>query len=143
VERDVFTLGPPMHQPILIVDDDADILSLMRRALTGAGYAVIVAPDGEEALAEVEAKRPCLVITDMHMPRRDGRALIAHLRREDPLLPILVVSAVAERPDLDGIPVLAKPFSLASLLATVQRLLPMTSEHQGMAPFSLTEDAHP
>jgi two-component system response regulator GlrR len=131
-----------MDQPILIVDDDADILSLMRRVLTGAGYAVVAVPDGEAALAEVEAERPCLVITDMQMPRRDGRALIAHLRHEDPLLPILVVSAVAERPDLDGIPVLAKPFSLAAFLATVQQLLPMTSEHAGMAPFPMIQDAH-
>jgi two-component system response regulator GlrR len=132
-----------MDQPILIVDDDADILSLMRRVLSGAGYAVVAVPDGEAALAEVEAERPCLVITDMQMPRRDGRALIAHLRHEDPLLPILVVSAVAERPDLDGIPVLAKPFSLAAFLATVQQLLPMASEHAGMAPFPMIQDAHP
>jgi two-component system response regulator GlrR len=135
-------MGPPMDQPILIVDDDADILTLMRRTLSGAGYAVVAAPDGEAALAVVAAERPCLVITDMHMPRCDGRALIAHLRHEDPLLPILVVSAVAERPDLDDIPVLAKPFSLATLLATVQQLLPMTSEHLGRVAFPMTADAH-
>lgn len=116
-----------MNQPILIVDDDSDIRSLVRRALTRAGYAVLTAPDGEAALAAVAAEYPCLVITDMQMPRRDGRALISHLRRQDPLLPILVVSALAEQPDLAGIPVLAKPFSLVTLLAQVQQLLPMTS----------------
>jgi two-component system, NtrC family, response regulator GlrR len=132
-----------MDQPILIVDDDSDIRSLVRRVLTGAGYAVLTAPDGEAALAVVDAEHPCLVITDVQMPRRDGRALIAHLRHEDPLLPILVVSAVAEQPDLDGIPILAKPFSLADLLAKVQQLLPQANEYQVRAPFSKTQDALP
>jgi DNA-binding response OmpR family regulator len=130
-----------MDQPILIVDDDSDIRSLVRRVLTGAGYAVLTAPDGEAALAVVDAEHPCLVITDVQMPRRDGRALIAHLRHEDPRLPILVVSAVAEQPDLVGIPILAKPFSLADLLAKVQQLLPLTSEDQGRGPFPVAQDA--
>lgn len=132
-----------MDQPILIVDDDSTIRSLVRRALTGAGYAVVAAPDGEAALEVVEAERPRLVITDMQMPRRDGRALIAHLRHEDPLLPILVVSALTERLDLDGIPVLAKPFSLTTLLDKVRQLLPTASEPQGCAPLSMTQDARP
>lgn len=113
-----------MSDPILIVDDDADILRLVQRALTHAGYAVVPAADGEQAIALLEQSRFALVITDLQLPGLDGPAIIARLRESTPLVPVIVMSGIFDLTDLTGVEILAKPFAITTLLELVQRTLP-------------------
>ena len=83
------------RERILVVDDDADIRLAMEMSLTYHGYEVLVAKDGEEALARLAKERdagasPALVITDLKMPRLDGMGLLERLQGSG--LPVVVVS---------------------------------------------------
>src|SRR5712664_3142343 len=78
---------------VLVVDDDPKILELVRAYLQRAGYAVVTAVDGEDALRKIEAHRPNLVVLDVMLPHVDGLVLARHLRVERHNLPILMTSA--------------------------------------------------
>ena len=78
---------------VLVVDDDPKILELVRAYLQRAGYAVVTAVDGEDALRKIEAHRPNLVVLDVMLPQVDGLVLARHLRDERNNLPILMMSA--------------------------------------------------
>ncbi len=77
---------------ILIVDDDASTLRVMRQVLEPLGYAVGVASSGKEALRSLRQERVDLVITDLLMPEGDGFELIASLRKDFAGLHILAIS---------------------------------------------------
>src|SRR5437899_9844798 len=117
----------------LVVDDDPKILELVRAYLQRAGYAVVTAVDGEDALRKIEARRPNLVVLDVMLPRVDGLVLARHLRDERANLPILMMSArgtVSDR--ITGLvegadDYLAKPFSPAELVARVNALMRRSS----------------
>lgn len=111
---------------ILIVEDHPDLRQLLARFLTTSGYQVITAPDGLAALQEMRRAAPDVVITDLRMPRLDGRQLVSLLRQRDPQLPVVVMTAGGEDVAFGDVPVLLRPFPLATLRATLQRLLPHT-----------------
>ena len=77
---------------VLVVDDDAEIRTLLSRHLRRLGYTVEEAGDGEEALALVGKVVPDVVVTDMAMPRLDGLGLLKALRSTDPDLPVIVLT---------------------------------------------------
>jgi len=77
---------------VLVVDDDAEIRTLLSRHLRRLGYTVEEAGDGEEALALVGKVVPDVVVTDMAMPRLDGLGLLKALQRQDPDLPVIVLT---------------------------------------------------
>ena len=92
----------PMARPradrtrtILVVDDSPVIRLLLADMLSAAGYAVVLAEDGVEALRRIGEARPDAVLTDLNMPRLDGFSLSEALRREPAFtdLPILVVTS--------------------------------------------------
>ncbi|MGZ3638930.1 MAG: response regulator, partial [Ktedonobacterales bacterium] len=64
------------QKPILIVDDDETILSTIEFLLVDAGYPVILASNGKEALACAKQQPPCLILLDMKMPVMDGWAFV-------------------------------------------------------------------
>jgi hypothetical protein len=68
---------------VLLVDDEAAITGNLAPLLERAGFAVTVASDGEEALRQAGAFNPDLIITDVLMPRMDGRELLRRLRQSD------------------------------------------------------------
>lgn len=123
-----------MSPTILVVDDDPETCALIVRTLRPLGYEVTAVADGEAALAAAAAQQPDLVIADVFLPGLDGLTVIATLRQQDPQLPVIAISALAdvlERPefvppglDVDAIPFLAKPFRLVALITLVQQLLP-------------------
>jgi DNA-binding response OmpR family regulator len=82
-------------RPILVVDDDAKIVRLVRTYLERDGYRVVTAADGPAALDAIERHRPALVVLDLMLPELDGRAVIRAVRRDDEAAatPILVLSA--------------------------------------------------
>jgi two-component system KDP operon response regulator KdpE len=114
---------------ILVVDDDPSIRQTLTRELALAGYDAVSAADGLEGKALFEARQPDLVITDLAMPRADGHAVIAAVRRADAATPIVVLSVRGEEEDkvraldLGADDYVTKPFSLRELLARVRTQL--------------------
>jgi two-component system alkaline phosphatase synthesis response regulator PhoP len=126
---------PRPERPILVVDDDAKIVRLVRTYLEREGYAVVSAADGPGALDAIETHRPALVVLDLMLPELDGRAVIRAVRRDDEAAatPILVLSARGSTIDRiagleDGADdYLPKPFSPAELVLRVKSILRRTA----------------
>jgi DNA-binding NtrC family response regulator len=77
---------------VLVIDDDEIMRDLVADWLEAAGYGVRKAADCPAGLAEVERAEPALVVTDMCMPGPGGGALIRHLKRAHPAIPIIAIS---------------------------------------------------
>ncbi|MFN8558022.1 MAG: response regulator transcription factor [Dehalococcoidia bacterium] len=116
------------NERILAVDDDPLILRLVRTNLDRAGYRVLTATDGEEALDVVAAELPDLVILDLMLPKLDGYEVCRRIR-EFSLVPVVMPTARGEQVDkLRGFEMgaddyLTKPFAPPELLARVQAVL--------------------
>jgi DNA-binding response OmpR family regulator len=115
-------------KPILVVEDDEDSVELLSAALNLAGYDVISAEDGQQALHayENQPEGVSLLVTDLAMPGLDGFALAETIRRRDPRLKILFVSAYTDLIDRSRWPdaaILTKPFDPNDLIAQVFQLL--------------------
>jgi two-component system, OmpR family, response regulator len=116
--------------PILVVDDDAKIVRLVRTYLERDGFSVVTAADGPAALDAIETHAPALVVLDLMLPGLDGRAVIRAVRRdaEAGRTPIIILSARSSTIDRiagleDGADdYLPKPFSFAELLARLRAL---------------------
>jgi two-component system, OmpR family, alkaline phosphatase synthesis response regulator PhoP len=128
-------LQPLPERPILVVDDDAKIVRLVRTYLERDGYSVVTAADGPAALEAIETHEPALVVLDLMLPELDGRAVIRAVRRDDEAAhtPILVLSARSSTIDRiagleDGADdYLPKPFSPAELVLRVKSILRRTA----------------
>ncbi len=113
---------------ILVVDDDVELASLLRFALAGAGYEVLLAYDGEQALQRFAAESPDLVVLDLNLPRLDGFEVLARIRQHS-TVPVMMLTVRAEEADeirgldLGADDYLRKPFSPRTLLARVRALL--------------------
>ncbi len=86
---------PPQRGRLLVVDDDPQVVDLVRQLLEGEPYEVMAAADGQEALEAIQQQQPDIVLLDLLMPRLDGFAVIEHLR-QDPRyqqLPVIVLTA--------------------------------------------------
>ncbi|MEC0139116.1 response regulator transcription factor [Paenibacillus macerans] len=112
-----------MSQTLLIVDDEADIVALLKDYFELGGYSVLTAGNGYEALQQME-KSPDLVLLDINMPEMDGLAVCAKIRRFA-AYPILFLTAKAEDADkiigfrTGGDDYIVKPFSIEELGARV------------------------
>ena len=116
---------------ILVVDDEESIRDLLRLVLTGEGYSVVTANDGEEAIEHLEAQRFDLVITDLVMPRVNGVEVLRAAKRIDSNFPVIVITGypsvetVTELVRLGAGDYLTKPFNVDVVLVTVAKLLEM------------------
>ena len=121
-------LGATTSGAILIVDDTPESLAFMNEALAGAGYTVLVAMDGEQALNIARLMTPDLILMDGVMPRMDGfeacRALKASPDSED--VPVIFLTGLSDSSDVlkgleaGGVDYLTKPVNLDEMLARVQ-----------------------
>jgi two-component system, cell cycle sensor histidine kinase and response regulator CckA len=112
---------------VLVVDDETDVRSLIAEILRGSGYHVVVAADGDAAIAILErATRPVdLLVTDVVMPVMSGTDLAARVTSSSPTTRVLFVSGFvpAGSPSLRGAPLVAKPLHRAELLDAVHLAL--------------------
>ena len=124
--------SPAQDAPtILLVDDEPDLVELLRYALEGAGYRVVSAANGEDGLAAAEAERPDLAILDIMMPRMGGVEMTRRLREDAQLrlTPILMLTARAEESDeIAGLDAgaddyVTKPVSPKKLVSRVRAML--------------------
>jgi two-component system response regulator FlrC len=117
------------HRRVLVVDDDPRSRAAVARILAAEGYDATVAADGEEATPLLTEWRPDLVLTDLHMPRLDGRGLLRRVRVLRPGTPVIVVSArgAAEAGQLTaGLGAsgfLSKPVQVDDLLLRIRDLI--------------------
>lgn len=113
---------------ILLIEDALDLAQVVVRELTGAGYRVIHAADGQRGLALHAAERPDLVILDWMLPLMDGLEVLRRIR-QTAATPVLMLTARGEESDrVIGLEVgaddyLTKPFSMRELVARVRALL--------------------
>ena len=117
-----------MMQTILVVEDERQIAEIAGDYLRRAGFAVVVASNGESALQLARTRPPALVVLDLGLPKVDGITVARTLRRESDV-PIIMLTARVEEPDrLLGLEVgaddyVTKPFSPRELVARVQAVL--------------------
>ena len=128
--------------PILIVDDDNDILSLLSVWLATEGFEVITAESGEEALTKIGINRPKLVITDLFMDGMSGMDLLTEIHADNPLLPVIMLSGQARIPDavkathLGSAAFLTKPVKQEELIEHVKRSLRLSPGQDSHKEFS-------
>ena len=128
---------------ILIIEDETPMRTALRDLLAGEGYRVLTAVDGESGLARALAEKPDLILLDVMMPKLDGFAVCAELRRLNHDVPVLMLTAKGQIEDrVTGLDAgaddyLVKPFSAEELLARVRALLRRV-ERQGKSPVKLT-----
>ena len=110
---------------ILVADDDSDIREVLRLYLENAGYAVVEAADGREALDAAMAGGVDLCLLDIMMPRMDGYQVLKRIRHESPM-PVIIISAKGQDPekilglDLGADDYLVKPFNPLEAVARVR-----------------------
>ena len=122
---------------ILVVDDIADNVEILRMRLTSLGYEVIVAEDGERALAKVRESLPDLILLDIMMPKIDGLEVVRQLKADPslPFIPVVLVTAKASPKDVvagldaGGDDYLTKPIDHGALVARVRAMLRIKALH--------------
>jgi two-component system alkaline phosphatase synthesis response regulator PhoP len=142
--------APVPARPILVVDDDAKIVRLVRTYLERDGFSVVTAADGPSALDAIERHQPALVVLDLMLPELDGRAVVRAVRRDDEAAatPILIVSARGSTLDRiagleDGADdYLPKPFSPAELVLRVKSILRRTATAAAIDAASPKPETH-
>lgn len=121
-----------MADKILVVDDELKMVKLVRTYLEGAGFQVVVAYDGQEALTVFRHEQPDLIVLDLMLPQIDGLDVARTIRRTSDV-PIIMLTARAEEADrLVGLELgaddyVVKPFSPRELVARVRAVLRRTT----------------
>jgi two-component system chemotaxis response regulator CheY len=118
---------------ILVVDDEAEMLDILRQVLTSAGFRVVTATDGRVASSLLGQEKIDLVLTDLLMPEKDGTEVINELRKKHPGIPVVAMSGGGRMPRGEYLKIarlfgahaiLEKPFTNEQLLSTIELLLP-------------------
>ena len=114
---------------ILIVEDKESMLDMLRQTLEAEGYQVIPAKDGAEGIKKLADERIGLVLTDLKLPKKDGFEVLKAVKQENPLLPVIVMTAfgtieTAVKAVKEGAyDFLTKPFDMDHLLILIERAL--------------------
>ena len=142
-----------MPARLLVVDDEATILELLSGSLRLAGFAVMTATSGAEAVRAAASGRPDLVLLDVMMPDGDGFEALRRIRSGGAEVPVIFLTARDEVPDrvagfdMGADDYVTKPFSLDELLGRIRAVLKRTRPGAArsrlrVADLELDEDAH-
>jgi len=120
-----------MKEKVLAIDDDRDILGLLEHTLKTAGFLLVTASDGIEALAMVKSEKPQLIILDIMLPGMEGTDVLKEVKRypESEKIPVIMLSASGDEIDrvlcfeLGADDYLIKPFSPRELVLRVRALV--------------------
>ena len=118
-----------MTYKILVVDDEPEILNLMKIILSAVGYETVTAVDGPEAIERTIAERPHLILLDLWLPKMNGIQVMKYLQRDDRTssIPIILVTADANYQaaagDLVLKDVVLKPFETEEMLGKISSYL--------------------
>jgi CheY-like chemotaxis protein len=146
----------PEGKTVLVVDDEPNVRQYLRAILEDAGFSVVMAADGEEALNMIKQKRPDFISLDLVMPRKSGYKLLYELRKDSALsrIPVLIVTAHAKdelgQKDLDDLlenrvmsgpgTYLEKPVSPDAYVRAIQRALGIEESQETAEKRSLREE---
>ncbi len=114
---------------VLLIEDEPALGMIVNDSLSYRGFTVIYAENGVAGLALFDEHRPDIVVADVMMPDMDGFTMAGHIRRRDPNVPIMFLTARSQTADvvrgfeLGGNDYLKKPFSLEELVVRIQALL--------------------
>jgi two-component system alkaline phosphatase synthesis response regulator PhoP len=117
-----------MSQKILVVDDELDIVKVVRAYLEQSGFRVITVSDGEQALAAFRHEQPDLIVLDLNLPKLNGLDVCRTIRRESNVPIIMLTARVEETDRLIGLEIgaddyIVKPFSPREVVARVRTVL--------------------
>lgn len=118
-----------MLKTVLVVEDEKEIKSFIKKALVDEGYNVEEAEDGAEAIKKVEVEMPDLVILDLGLPKISGETVAAEIKKDYPHIPIIMLTARGSSSDiiagfkLGADNYMPKPFIMDELLARVRARL--------------------
>lgn len=127
-------MGDKMNKKtILVIEDDPDVLAMLVKNLSHAGYDVIEAVDGLEGLKKVGAGRYDLVITDIVMPFVSGVGVVSALKQKRPGVPVIAITGYGKEPETAAMEknadlVLAKPVKISFLIEQIARLIGLPRE---------------
>lgn len=114
------------RKSVLVVDDDVELVTMVEIVLDAAGYRVITAREGQEALEKVAEEMPDMSLLDMKMPGMDGWEFARDFHaKHDDLAPIVVFTAAEDArkraEEIDAVGYLGKPFDINELVKIVER----------------------
>lgn len=117
-----------MAKKILVVEDEKKLVAILKGYLEQAGFSVVTASDGEQALAMFRHEKPALVLLDLNLPKLDGLDVCRALRKESNVPIIMVTARVEEADRLIGLELgaddyITKPFSPREVVARVRAVL--------------------
>lgn len=112
---------------VLVVDDDLAVRESMSRVLQDAGYEVVLAADGPEAVEQFDSQKIDLLLLDLGLPMMNGWDTFEYITKENPFLPVIVITGQSEQYELAvaaGVGALMeKPLDALQLLHTIRELL--------------------
>ncbi|MGI5240884.1 response regulator [Dactylosporangium sp. CA-139066] len=120
-----------MSKTVMVVDDSASVRQVVTIALKGAGYEVVDAVDGQDALRKLTGRRVHLIISDVNMPNMDGITLVGEIRKQPdhrftPIIMLTTESQEEKKRQAQAAGAKAwvtKPFQPAQMLAAVSKLI--------------------
>jgi len=118
-----------MKKTILVVDDEPDVLTFLKKRLEAHNYKVITASDGVEGIKKVSQAKPDIILLDIIMPNKDGFTMLSELRAKEETqdIPVVIISARGESrsifkgQNLGAIDYLIKPYDFKELLKYIKR----------------------
>lgn len=118
-----------MKETILIVEDKESMAEMLKEAISGEGYRVLLAKDGLSGIKMIKAERIDLILTDLKLPQKDGMELLGVVKEESPLTPVIIMTAygsieTAVRAIKEGaFDFITKPFDVDHLIMLIKRAI--------------------
>lgn len=128
---------------ILLAEDEPSLGQIIKESLETRNFEVIHCIDGEQAYQTYKTEKPVLLVLDVMMPKKDGFTLAQDIRKEDPGIPIIFLTAKSQTEDvvkgftIGGNDYLKKPFSMEELIVRINALLSRSNNENSSEPIQL------